>query len=552
MKKRIPLLLAMSALFLISAAQSPQKYIVKLTDKAESPYTLQHPEEFLSEKAIARRQQANIATDYRDLPISPTYVETIKNSGYHITHRIKWLNTLIVEGDSQEQLAVLPFVSHIKEASVLSDRSTVKPFFDAETIGANPATVKNTVNQRDDNVYSYGEALNQIEMLNGHMVHNAGYDGHGMTIAVLDAGFRKVDQMEAFDSLWMNEQILGTRNYVNDEDVFNPSISSHGTSVLSTMGGNLPGQIVGTAPKADFWLVRTEDATDEYLLEEYYWVDGAEFADSVGADIINSSLGYTNGFNDPDNNHTYEDMDGDTAPVTIGADIAAEKGILVVNSAGNSGSGSWFYIGAPADGDSVMAVGAVDGSGNYVSFSSKGPTYDGRIKPDVAAKGSGATVASEWGGVTYASGTSFSSPIMAGMVASIWQANPYLSNMELISLIREHGSQASEPDSLLGYGIPDFGAMLDVIGTQDHQISATGNVTVQPNPFTGRITVTLPVPYEQISVRLFDAAANLVIDRQHRHAEAITINGLSPLPAGVYVLHIRTAEHVYVRKIVKQ
>jgi len=552
MKRRISLLLVLTALFITGVAQPPVKYLVKLSDKQNSKYSLQDPGAFLSEQAVARRQQSNISIDYRDLPVSGQYVEAVRNIGYRVTHRIKWLNTLIVEGESPEPLADLPFVSWVKEASHHPDRQTSKPFFEEESTGTPPAAREWSSTNRDDNIYDYGEAFNQIEMLNGHMVHNAGYDGQGMTIAVLDAGFRKVDQMEAFDSLWINEQILGTRNYVNEEDIFNPAISSHGTSVLSTMGGYLPGEIVGTAPKASFWLVRTEDASDEYLLEEYYWVDGAEFADSVGADVINSSLGYTNGFNNPDNNHTYEDMDGNTTPVTIGADIAASKGILVVNSAGNSGSGSWFYIGAPADGDSVMAVGAVDGGGNYVSFSSKGPSYDGRIKPNVAAKGSGATVASEWGGVTYASGTSFSSPIMAGMVASIWQANPSLGNMELITLIQEHGNQASEPDSLLGYGIPDFGAMLDVIGTDDNIVQTAPSARVWPNPFSGELTVTFPAVQEMLSVKVYNANGNIIATSEQEQTASLQLGHLNGLPAGVYIIHIRTPKQTFVRKVVKR
>ncbi|MFW5974972.1 MAG: S8 family serine peptidase [Bacteroidota bacterium] len=549
MKKKLPVLITMMMFFAVVMAQETNTYIVKLTDKANSPYKIENPEAYLSQKALERREKQGIAIEETDLPVSPAYVEQIKAEGYSITHRIKWLNTLIVEGTARENLEAFPFVKEVKKITP-SKKPTEKPFFKNESESFRPES-KNKGMQRDDDVYDYGEAFNQIEMLNGHLVHNEGYDGQDMTIAVLDAGFQNADEMEAFDSLWMNDRILGTANFVNDEDIFNNSISSHGTSVLSTMGGNLPGQIVGTAPQAAYWLIRTEDATDEYFMEEYYWVDGAEFADSVGADIINSSLGYTEGFNDPENNHTYEDMDGNTTPVTIGADEAGSKGILVVNSAGNSGSDSWFYIGAPADGDSVMTVGAVDGSGNYVDFSSKGPTYDGRLKPDVAAKGSSATVASVWGGVTYASGTSFSSPIMAGMTASIWQANPSLSNMELIELIREHGHQADEPDSLLGWGIPDFGAILDVIGTQNNNLTLQKAVDVYPNPFRKQITIDLPQPVD-FTATLSNMAGKVILRQANQNSQETILSGISHLPGGFYFLKIEMPEGEVIRKLIKK
>lgn len=547
MKKRIPLLALLVLGFFLVRAQAPSRFIVKLNDKQTSSYKLAQPETFLSGRAIERREKLGLQVDFRDLPVSPEYVKAVSEAGFRVTNRVKWLNTLIVEGDDANKLRGFAFVEEVVRVN-RNNPPRQKPFFEAEDYSATPpvATYRGT----NENVYDYGEAYDQIEMLNGHVVHNAGYDGQGMMIAVLDAGFRKVDQIAAFDSLWANDQILGTRNYVNSENVFSPTISSHGMAVLSTMGGYLPGELVGTAPKAEYWLVRTEDASDEYLLEEYYWVDGAEFADSVGADIINSSLGYTNGFNDPDNNHTYEDMDGDTAPVTIGADVAASKGILVVNSAGNSGNDSWFYIGGPADGDSVLAVGAVDGAGNYAYFSSKGPTYDGRIKPNVAAKGSAATVASEWGGVTYASGTSFSSPITAGMVASIWQANPYRSNMELIELIQEHGNQFNNPDSLLGYGIPDYGAILDVIGTGEQPVVEGHYVQISPNPFNDRIVIESET--ELASITLFSLSGKPAKRFEVGSEKVHTLSGMGNLTDGMYFIMMKTTSgHQIIRKVVK-
>jgi len=546
------LLIILTGILLSTAAfaQDEVRYIVELKDKNTDTYSLSEPEKFLSDKALERRARHNIALDMRDLPIAPEYVSEIKRSGYEVTNRVKWLNTLIVKGKGRTSLEDFDFVKKVKSISMNPSASHEKPFFSAEKFHDGPSSPSSEPER--ENIYDYGDSFNQIEMLNGHLVHNQGFNGEGLTIAVLDAGFSKADQLPAFDSLWTNEQILETRNFVNDEDVFDPSISAHGMNVLSTMGGFLPGQLVGTAPKADYYLVRTEDATDEYLLEEYYWVDGSEYADSVGADIINSSLGYTNGFNDPDNNHTYEDMDGNTAPVTVGADIAAEKGILVVNSAGNSGNDSWTYIGAPADGDSVMSVGAVGASGNYVSFSSVGPTYDGRLKPNVAAQGSSSVVADYWGGITWANGTSFSSPITAGMVASVWQALPNLSNMELIELIQQNGSQYNNPDTLLGYGLPDYSEVLNNVGTGIIQPQEAVTISFQPNPFDSYVTATTNLLYERVEFAIIDLNGRIVKEgRIHPNGKVFRINELDNLNEGMYLIRLRLDDQIISRKLLK-
>ncbi len=357
-----------------------------------------------------------------------------------------------------DDIDALPFVLSVSKntvSNIIAEDKSVKPFFENESISKIPEEnlVKGTTSGQS---YDYGQAFNQINMLNGIPLHDLGLDGAGMTIAVLDAGFLNADVIEAFDSLWLNNQIIGYKDFVSPlaPDIFDSHY--HGTMVLSTMGANLPTEMVGTAPKADYWLLRSEDGATEYLIEELNWASAAEFADSLGADIINSSLGYTT-YDDPAQDHTYEDMDGNTTPITIAADLAASKGILVVNSAGNSGSSSWHYIGAPADGDSVFTIGAVNSSGNYASFSSTGPTYDDRIKPNVVAQGQGSTVISAYSGnVTSGNGTSFSSPITAGMVACLWQAHPNKKNTEIMEAIQQSASQALNPDSLLGYGIPDY------------------------------------------------------------------------------------------------
>jgi hypothetical protein len=530
-------------------AQSSQTlFLVKLTDKENNHYSLDAPENFLSARALERRLRYEIPLSSTDLPVSDTYVNTLAKAGYQIKNRIKWLNTLIVKGSSKTALEAFPFVASVTPITV--GHLSEKPFFQTEKIQKQVYTEKSKYVFFQ---YDYGPAANQIEMLNGHLVHDAGYRGEGMVIAVLDAGFRKVNEMYVFDSLWQHDQVLGWANMVNDENIFSPTISAHGMHVLSTMGGNAPGEIIGTAPDAGYYLIRTEDATDEYLLEEYYWVDGAEYADSVGADVINSSLGYTNGFNNPANNHTWEDMDGNTTPVTIGADLAAAKGLLVVNSAGNAGNTEWQYIGAPADGDSVLAVGATDSQGNYAIFSSTGPTFDGRVKPEVAAQGYLATVAAEFGGTVSASGTSFSSPIMAGMVASIWQAMPEKSNMQLIELIKSVSSQSMNPDYQLGYGIPDFNALLQIVSIEE-PVLITETVTIAPVPFTDHLNIQIPGKFNSVmQVQLFNQNGQKVIEKKASPlTKKILLKDLGHLPSGLYIIKVTSNRHAGTAKAFKK
>ncbi len=460
MKKISVLLFLLQLSFILFSQVAPDKYWVKFTDKNNSPYSVNNPEAFLSQKAIDRRLAHGIAIIENDLPVSQTYIQAVANAGATVLTVSKWYNSVTIYTTSSAVINTinqLPFVLSVSKSNAngnLPPEKSAKPFFDKETYGDVPGDQK-PEGDLSDQVYNYGSATNQISMLNGIALHDLGFDGTGMTIAVLDAGFLNANIIDAFDSLWNNGQILGTKDFASPQS---PNIFGshyHGTMVLSTMGSYLPGQMVGTAPKADYWLLRSEDGATEYLIEELNWVSAAEFADSVGADVINSSLGYTT-FDNSSQNHTYQDMDGNTTPITIGADMAVSKGMIIVNSAGNDGGSAWQYIGGPADGDSVFSIGAVTASGNYASFSSTGPTYDGRTKPDVVAQGSGSAIVNTNGTVTTGSGTSFSSPITAGMVACLWQAHPDKRNTEIMDAIRQSGSLASNPNQLLGYGIPDY------------------------------------------------------------------------------------------------
>lgn len=439
----------LSAIIGIQAiAQSAQHdvFFVQLSDKIDNPYSVFHPQDFLSYRAIERRTFQNIEIDERDLPVNTQYVSKIESMGATVLHKSKWLNAISV------------YIPDSLNRNKIKDLAFVRDFF-ALGVRREPKEAKlldpfpHEVYKKGDNYY--GNSLNQIAMLSGHILHSMGLEGQGKQVAIFDGGFTGVYRMPAFDSLFSSNRILGTRDFV-EGDEFVYEASNHGTQVLSCMAANLPYLVVGTAPGASYYLFKTEDVRSEFKIEEFNWVAAAEFADSLGVDIINSSLGYTT-FNDTFMNYSYNDLNGLTSICSRGADIAVEKGMLVVNSAGNEGDGSWRYIGTPADGINVISVGAVRGNGSKAGFSSFGPTPDGRIKPNVSAQGSRAVVAGMNGySVTTTDGTSFSSPIMAGMVTTLWSAFPQKTNWEIKDAIEAAGSQSTKPDSALGYGIPDF------------------------------------------------------------------------------------------------
>lgn len=561
MRKIYLLFLLLSPTILLTA-QDKTLYVVKLTDKSNSHFNISDPSAFLSSKAIERRLRQNIPIDEADLPVSPAYLEQIRQEGAEIIFSSKWLNTLILRIESQSMLsriAAKPFVKSIYSDTRLFENQGNKPFFDNEFI-YKPSSANNVYpkNASATDVLSYGASYNQANMIAINQLHNLGYMGQGFTIAVIDAGFRSVNTMAAFDSLRAYNRILGTRDFVSPgNNVYQNTISSHGTYVLSTMAGWLPGQIIGTAPRANFWLLRSEDANTEYLMEEYYWVSAAEFADSVGVDIINSSLGYTT-FDNPADSHTYADMDGNTTVITRGADRAASRGILVVNSAGNSGATSWKYISAPADGDSVLAVGAVNAAGVYANFSSTGPTYDGRIKPDVSAQGAGCVVATIPTGISQGDGTSFSSPIIAGAAACLWQANPAYSAQEIIHALKQSASFSSNPNNKVGWGIPDFmvaSSHLTAIISQESD--PFGGLSAYPNPILNdqlMVALELNNP-ETIDIRIFNAYGREVFVKTGmklaQGKNLVALNQLDALIKGIYMLQVSDGYYVRTMKLLK-
>lgn len=554
-------ILSLVILSLAAGAQvAPNKYFIRFTDKNNSPYSVDNPSEFLSQRAIDRRSNQGIAVDITDLPVNPTYLQGIAATGAIILNPSKWLNGVSIFTDNSsviDAITELPYVKSVTKSPqpVTPSLPSEKPFFKNEiyrqTAGAN---IKHG---NEIGSFDYGQGFNQIHMLNGDALHDMGYRGQGKVIAVLDGGFYHVNTLDVFDSLWQNNQILGTRDFVNGGEV-NYEGATHGAMVLSCMGGNYPGELIGTAPKASFWLLVSEDVNTEYIIEEYNWVSAAEFADSVGADVINSSLGYTE-FDDPVQNHTYADMDGNTCPSTIGADMAAKKGILVVNSLGNSGSDIWYYLSAPSDGDSVLGIGAVDADGNYASFSSRGPSYDGRIKPDVVAQGSWDYVVDPYGGgFTYGSGTSFSSPVMAGAATCLWQANPSFNNMQIADAIRRSASQYNSPDDMLGYGIPDLLLANNILTVVNGPVAESSALTIYPNPFIDGITIEAGKQGSGEAgmngkVEISDITGRIILSQEvsTTNSGTIRIGRLNQAPKGMYFVKVNLNGQLYQQKIVK-
>jgi subtilisin family serine protease len=454
-------------------------YWVQFSDKTGTPFLIDHPEQFLSQRAIDRRIRQHIEIDESDLPVSPVYLDSLRSLGFNVLHSSKWLNgatIFIPDTIPSNKLADQAFISSFQFTKPASKNKSVRIKFNE------------TENQEDIPLSDYGNASNQLVQLNGQYLHNLGYRGKGIQVAVLDAGFYHADQIAAFDILRNTNRILDIRDFVNPQDNFYEQYY-HGMSVLSCMGGNLPGQFIGTAPDASYHLFRTEDVNSEYLIEEDNWVAGAELADSLGADIINSSLGYSE-FDDSLMNHTYADLDGKTTRVTRGANMAFQKGILVFSSAGNEGGNSWRRIVSPSDGENVIGVAAVDNLGDRAFFSSQGPAYGGVIKPNVAAQGLSTYLVTSKEVFGYASGTSFSSPVLAGMAACLMQANPWTNVKQIKTAIEQSASQYISPDSLLGYGIPDFEKADKYLKINNVKLLKTeSSFAVSPNPFYSELYI---------------------------------------------------------------
>jgi len=451
-------ILALSSFFALSsiwAQDAPRKHWVFLSETQ-----VQFTQPMLGTDALARRAAQGIGLRRTDFALQPEAVGSVARVA-PVVGRSRWLRALVVEADAAqlEALGALPWVRATQPVALMKRSLT--------EVAPGPSVA---LAECEEGVqgYQYGASAQQVNQIQVHALHDAGFDGAGVKVALMDGGYSGADTYSAFQGAWQQGRVLGTWDYIDgDTNVFH--LGSHGMSVWSTICSDLDATFVGTAPKASFYLFKTENQLTETIAEEYHWVMAAERADSLGVDVINTSLGYTT-FDNGIGDHSYADMDGRTTPISQAAVAAARTGMILCVSAGNEGAAAWKYISAPADADSILAVGAVDEFGIRASFSSQGPSADGRIKPDVAARGLGATVMNSSGNVATSSGTSFSSPIMAGAMASLVQAaktlpNGYTAN-DLIHRVRMSANRSFAPDSFTGYGIPNFATVLNGLGIQ--------------------------------------------------------------------------------------
>lgn len=530
-------------------AQFPGKYWVKFKDKNYSPYSVGIPSAYLSARSIARRANQGIGTDITDLPVNQTYINQVNATGAQVFQRSKWMNAAVVIINNATQLSAINSLTCVLSSAPVGKYIKTKS---EEELSINAITP--TFNKQNSvSSYSYGPSFTQVNQIGADCMHELGYRGQGIVIAVIDAGFENVNTNPVFDSLRNEGRLLGTRDYVQGNTSVNEDYL-HGANCLSLIAGNTPGQLIGTAPKSGYWLIRSEDAATEKIIEENNWVVAAEFADSVGADITTTSLGYTT-FDNPSQNHVYADLNGRTAVASIAATMAARKGIFVLNAAGNEGGGSWNYIGVPADADSICTVGAVDGSGVHANFSSVGPTSDGRIKPDLSSMGQGAYVCNSNGFFSTGNGTSYATPILAGAVACLWQAHPNRTNMSILHALKVTASKSTNPDNIYGWGIPNvceahnYLNLHNDVGMEENNINSS--VVIFPNPAHNQINFSMKQKIEQVKLMdvLGNAIAFSVIEKQSNTFELVFDNEMAN---GVYFISIKTTEGVINSKFVKE
>jgi len=511
-------------------------YRVYFNDKGSGPESWS-PEELLSPAAAARREKLGIPFPVlSDIPVSREHITTVTGLGLSFRCASKWMNTALFSYDKQAdtgELAELWFIDSV--------RLVKQPSVPAKSAGSkygltSPATDPDAFDPRLPH--------------NGQVLHQSGFNGRNKLIAVLDAGFLNADIIESLTSLHARGGVIATRDFVKGAE-YVYDYHTHGTSVMSILAGVIPGILNGTAPGADYLLLRTEDNESEFPVEEDYWAAGAEYADSAGADIITSSLGYF-AFDDPSMDYTFSDMDGNTAFITRAADMAASKGILVVNSAGNERNNDWLRIIAPSDGDSVLGVGAVRHDLTISDFSSAGYSSDGQVKPDVVAPGVSLPIQFEPGVWHTGSGTSFSCPVISGLCASLMQAVPEASPTEIIDALHRSSDRYNYPDTLFGYGLPDF---LKTLGYLEEILTFIPEVmmTAGPNPFVDEINLWFREAPGTLTVTVSSNTGSQV-KQQHfpiYASRSLRIEGFGRMAQGIYFVRVETEQGERVFKMIR-
>lgn len=540
-------------LFLLAVLAAPcmfaqQDALVFFADKENVAASIADPITILTQEAIDRKAMHNTPIDERDVPVNEDYITDMKNAtGITVLAKSKWLNTVYVRGsvtDIENLVDDYTFVTAVE-------------FMDKDlNFGPSPTTPPNDKffieNQPSSNIiYNYGAAANQTQMIGTDYLHENDFNGEGVLVAVLDNGFPDVMTNPAFSHIINDGRLLGTYDFV-DREVDVTGTGSHGINTSSDIGGFLAGSdpFVGTAPEASFYLFVTEDGNSESPAEEAYWVEALERADSLGVRVINTSLSYRE-FDDSRYDHDYDDLDGQTTIGARGGNAAFDKGMIMVNSAGNNGDDPFPYVWTPADAPGVFTVGAVNSGGNYVNFSAIGPTVDGRIKPDVMAQGRQSAVITQGGNVSTSSGTSFSSPIIAGSIASLWQANPEATNDQVMQVVRESAHLFDNPTDLMGYGIPNFEDAynaLITLGIEDQLREE--QFALYPNPVTTNVNISFPEGVTEASITIYN-----VIGKEVLTTSVSSVRNsidLSQLVSGMYIASVTSNNKTNSFKLIKQ
>lgn len=546
------LMLTFLVLFTMKSATQAQfsRYIIELTDKKGTKHTISNPETFLSKESIDRKKKYGIKIDSTDLPVSQAYQDSILKSGkVEIINSSRWLNQVLIKTTDPAALNKIIQFPFVKKRSPIANRPIQIEAIDnkenTEIIDIPQVRMATTAS-----MVNYGLSQKQINLHEGEYLHDQGFQGNGIKIAVFDAGFFRYQNISAFDSLRLKNRIKMTLDLVDNTNSVNED-DEHGMYCLSILAANMPGTYVGSAPGSTYYLFRTEDDASEFPIEEQNWIVAAEIADSLGIDIISSSLGY-NRFDNPAFNYTYADMNGRKALITRAASIATEKGMIVMTSAGNAGNDSWKYITAPADADGLLSVGAININKQVAPFSSYGPTSDGRIKPEITSVGWGTHLISTNGNVALGNGTSFSNPNIAGLVACLWQAFPEFSSKEIIHHVIKSADRFSNPDTRVGYGIPNMRVAFSSL-EKERKLKIARNllsderIKVFPNPISDQFTTLYKASSDgQLTLNLVSMQGKLITQTTYEVKKDeiyfLKINPPSTLPRGQYVLRYQDNE----------
>ena len=542
----------------VSANAQFSKYIIILKNKTGSPYTISDPSKYLSPRSIQRRIKQKIAIDSTDLPIHPSYLDSIRSTGVTVLNVSKWLNQVCIFTTDANALNKINSFSFVNATQPLKRNYQYLTPHNKFEQPVEPSII-NQPKSPTGNYYDYGNSYPQIHIHEGEFLHNAGFHGEGMMLAVIDAGFYHYQTINAFDSIRMHNQIKETYDFVNNKVSVNEE-NAHGMNCLSIIASNIPGQLVGSCPNASFYLYKSEDDTSEFPVEEQNWAAAAERADSIGVDVLTTSLGY-NTFDNPIFNHTYQQLNGTTTIIARANLLASKKGMISIVAAGNEGNSTWHYIDTPADADHILTVGAVSNTGVVASFSSYGPASDGRIKPDVASVGVSTAIAGANNTLTYGNGTSFATPNIAGLTTCLWQAFPDFTNLQIIDAIKKSSSIYTMPDDRIGYGIPNFHTAYNILLTlritSPNILTNADWIRAYPNPFTNIFKVIIkPKVTGTGNLSIFDATGKLYhhtsVVLVKDEIQTVTFNQSATFAKGVYTIRFDDGSNKVSLRIMKQ